>query len=85
MNVTQEVVLGILVMLVVVLGSIAIGAWHDLRVCDDKLYDTKAELDTYQLSYAAMDIALGERDRILDEVIGDLNRCKQELWEKEHE
>jgi len=91
-NLRGIVVLAILIILCITLAILALGSYIDLGTTQYDLDVATLRLEQYQLSYVAMDVALGERDRlledkdnILDEVIGDLNRCKQELWEVTHE
>jgi len=90
-NLRGIVVLAILIILCITLAILAVGSYIDLGTTQYDLDVATLRLEQYQLSYTAMDVALGERDRLLegkdniiDEVIGDLNRCRQELWELEN-
>ena len=82
------VALVILFILVITLAWATVAAFgrlaasqRDLAAVTVELGATTGRLNTYQLSCYYCEQAIDERDKALDEVRGDLNRCIGQLWD----
>ena len=82
------IALVILFILVITLAWATVAAFgrlaasqRDLAAVTVELGATTGRLNMYQLSVYYCEQAIDERDKALDEVRGDLNRCIGQLWD----
>ena len=75
------IALVILFILVITLAFAVVGAFGRLAAVHNDLAATSAKLYQYELSYAAMDVALAERDKGIEVLRGDFNSAVQQLWD----